>query len=391
MNKKLFLLYILFIMGFIFQITSAQEVVGVSPAYYQFENVLRGGYAERIFRISTNSEIPLEVSIEMIGEVGSWIKIPFNSSIISKGSSWSLLASVEPPNYIPNGNYTGFIRISSRSTGSSSREGHATGAVISVLDVAVTVSITDIENLRCISKNIEGFSTEKGEDLIFSADVSNLGNVRIKPRVKIDLWDQEQISLIDTKEFVGSEVLPTREVKQIFKIPTKNMEIGQYWADIQIIECSDSSLLTIDVYTPGTLRAQGLLKDIIAPPIVLVEDTTTIEAIFENIGEKMVEARFKGHILFNDKIIQLLESEPLEVPISSSANFTFFFTPEREGRYVVVGRVLYDSKRTFESSKVIDVVTNGISLLKYLGYGIAMIIIIYLYLKIRHERRKLFG
>ena len=29
-------------MGFIFQITSAQEVVGVSPAYYQFENVLRG-------------------------------------------------------------------------------------------------------------------------------------------------------------------------------------------------------------------------------------------------------------------------------------------------------------------------------------------------------------
>ena len=57
---------------------------------------------------------------------------------------------------------------------------------------------------------------------------------------------------------------------------------------------------------------------------MLVEDTTTIEAIFENIGEKMVEARFKGHILFNDKIIQLLESEPLEVPISSSANFTFF-------------------------------------------------------------------
>lgn len=382
------LVFYLICIGFLSEAVLAQGIIGVSPSNYKYDSVLRGGYAERDFVVTFSNENQVLVSIELLKEAGAWIFIEDNSSFVSRNNPWRFAVAVKPPADTPNGNYTGVLRIKVSPVGSEAATGHATGNVLAVLDVLIEVEITDIEILRCTATNFNAVSSEKGDDLVFSVDVLNSGNVRIKPHADIDLWDQEQISIVKSKEFIGREVLPTREENLIFRIPTKDLDIGQYWADFYILDCFDSQFLTLDVYEPGTLRAQGILKEIIAPINMFVGDTDQITVIFQNIGEKEVEAYFKGQINLGEKIVQVLESEKLITAVNSLSNFTFFFTPSKSGRYVVSGKVFYDKKRTFESSAVINAVKYGAGFLDYIIYALILATAIYFYYRIRKERRK---
>lgn len=369
----------------------AQGIVGVSPSTYTYNQVLRGGYSERVFTISFSGEDPVEASIEPMGEIASWITLEDNSSTVSKDDPWRAIVAIEPPSDIPNGNYTGFFRIRTSTIGRDGSQGHATGNILAVLDVALQVNIVDFEIIECRATNFGVTSVEKGDDIIFGADVMNEGNVRLRPRFAIDLWDQDQITIVKSSEHLGDEILPTRQERIDFEVSTDDLDIGQYWAEVTAIDCFDSSTLTLDVYEPGALRAQGVLREIIAPVWADEGDTIQIFALFDNIGEKEVDAEFKGQIQLGDKIVQILDSELTSVPIAASTNFSFFFTPNDQGRYVVSGRVFYDKKRTFESSKVINVRGKGISLrtvLIILAYIVVAILILLMYFKIRKERRK---
>ncbi len=387
--SKLFILVIAAII--LASAATAQGIVGVSPSNYKYDQVLRGGYAERVFTISYSGDDPVEASIEPLGNIAEWITFEDNSSIISRDDPWRPVVAVEPPSDIPNGNYTGFFRIRTTSIGDDGQQGHATGNILAVLDVAIEVNIVDNEIIQCHATNFGATSVEQGDDIVFGADILNEGNVRLRPRMLVDLWDQEQISIVKSTEFLGKEILPTRQERISFEVPTDDLEVDQYWAEISAVDCFDSSTLTLDVYEPGALRAQGVLREIMAPVWMDEGDTSQILALFDNTGEKEVDAQFRGEIKLGDKIVQVLESETISVPIDSSTNFSFFFTPQKPGRYVVSGRIFYDKKRTFESSKVINVRGTGISLrtiLIILAYLIVAALILLMYFKVRKERRK---
>ena len=114
-----------------------------------------------------------------------------------------------------------------------------------------------------------------------------------------------------------------------------------------------------------------------------------IIANFKNTGEKEVDAQFKGKITRGNEIIQLLESEIEKVPRGQTNDFNFYFTPEKSGEYIISGRVYYSSKKTFESSTEINVISKEISLksgILLLVYVLLILSIFYLIFKIRKER-----
>jgi len=133
----------------------------------------------------------------------------------------------------------------------------------------------------------------------------------------------------------------------------------------------------------------GVLLRIVSPTWVKVDDTTYIEAFFENTGEKNVDARFKGEITLNGKIVQILESESSSVDIGEQETFKFYFTPRKEGKYIVNGIVLYGGKRTFDKSTVINVEKKGFDwkdIKTILIYATLIIGIAYLAYRINKEK-----
>lgn len=363
--------------------------VGVSPASIYFPDVLRGGYAERSVTVSADSIEPIGIQISTWGEAKDWINYSEDFFELVKDSPHQLNIFVTPPDDIPNGNYTGFVRIMTSSLGESI-EGHAVGVVRSSLDLAITIEIVDSEIIQCKTSHFEVNSVEKGDDIVFIMDILNEGNIRINPRIVVDIWNSDQTEIIHHVDFSDQQVLPTREDKFLVRVPSGGFDVSQYWAEVSVLDCFSSALLTFDVLGVGALSANGVLLRILSVPNASIGDTVLIEASFKNTGEKEVEAQFKGRITKNGKLVQILESPTSDVLINDIEKFPFYFTPQESGRYVIDGRVYYDSKKTFEKSAVIEIMDygKGYPYLLIIVYIILAVLIIYLIYKVRKERIK---
>lgn len=370
-------------------VTSAERI-GVSPATSTYEKVLRGGYAEKIITITTDTQDPTLIEAQARGDIAEWLEFKESDIEVTRDNPYRLVVAVSPPEDIPNGNYTGFLRIKSTAPSTGPEKGGATGFVTPVLDIVLTVEITDIEYYNCRADSFTVNSVEEGENVKFKTRIRNLGNTRINPKVRIDIWDQDQIEIIDTEEFSTDFIAPTTQKEIEVSFNSNKLDLGQYWADALSIDCGTQTTLTFDILEEGALKAIGTLVSIESPPWINVGETTFINALFKNHGEKEVQARFEGKITRQERIIQLIKSEPVDVDINQDETFEFFFTPTQPGRYIVSGRILYDGKKTFEKSTVINVTQSGINIwtiLKYSLYILLIIGIITLTYKIRQEKK----
>jgi hypothetical protein len=390
-KNKIFTRMILLVCTFIFLISFVSSAnIGISPASTYFKDVLRGGYAEKVVTITIDSVEPTKVSLAPRGDIAEWLSFKETEFEVSKDKPYYLKIILQPPIDIPNGNYSGFLRITTTSKGSGVA-GQATGIVNAALDLYLEVDITDVQYSSCRAWNYQAESAEKGDDVLFKLNIYNEGNVRLSPTIKIDVWNQERTEIVKQLEFSEEIVIPTTEKELIINMDSSDLKIGQYWVEITSVECYSSETLTFDVLEEGALKAQGVLLRVTSPPWIKVDDTTLIEALFENTGEKNVNARFKGEITLGSKIVQILESESSSVEMGKFETFKFYFTPRKEGRYIVTGIVLYDGKRTFEKSTVINVEKKGFewnSLKMPLIYIFLIIAISYLAYKIRQERKR---
>jgi hypothetical protein len=364
--------------------------IGISPANIYFNGVLRGGYAERTVTITVDSDTPTKVSLAPRGDIAPWLNFSAKEFEVSKNKPYYLRIIVQPPTDIPNGNYSGFLRVTTSGKGNTVA-GQATGIVNAALDLYIQTDITDVQFSSCRASSFSVQSAEKGDDVVFKLNVYNEGNVRLSPTIKIDVWDQERTGIVKQMEFSDDTIIPTTEKELSIKMDTSDLEIGQYWAEVTSVECYASETLTFDVLEVGALKAQGTLLSVTSPPWIKVGDTTLIEALFENSGEKNVNARFQGEITLGNKIVQILGSESSTVDMGGVQTFKFYFTPQKEGRYIVNGVVMYDGKRTFEKGTVINVERkifgwNQIKMI--LIYVILILAIAFIAYKIRQEKNK---
>ncbi len=360
--------------------------VGVSPATINFEGVLRGGYAERTVVVSADSDDEVGIVASKWGEAQDWINFSEREFFVSRNNPYNLDVFVVPPGDIPNGNYTAFVRIMTSSLGEGV-EGHAVGVVRSSLDLAVNIEIIDTEIIDCRVSKVGVDSAEKGDDILFTFKILNNGNVRLDPEILIDIWDQDQVSIVDNVDYSAEEILPTQENEFVVRVPSSKLDVAQYWADVSVLECYSSNLLTFDVLAEGALKANGVLLRVLSRDSANVGETVPVEASFKNTGEKEVDAQFKGTVTRNEKVVQILESPISNVLKDDIEKFTFFFTPQDEGRYVVSGRVYYSGKKTFEKSAVVEVFSEGgFPYLIIVLYLFVVGLIVYLIYKIRKER-----
>jgi hypothetical protein len=236
-----------------------------------------------------------------------------------------------------------------------SPEGRAGSLIKAAVALTLDAVVTDLETIECKAGafNIKDIEINYPLEVVYT--IKNDGNVRIAPLVRMDIWDQLQENLILSKEFESPEILPTVEDTFIEKIPSTDIQIGQYWGTISIDDCKAGSLLSFSIVEKGGIIDQGVLEQVTNKVWAYVDEPIEITATFRNAGPRIVTAQFKGNIKLDDKIVEVVESEEVDVESGQSVDLKSFFTPPKSGRYVVTGRVNYNKKLTFEKGSIINV------------------------------------
>lgn len=393
--NRLYQLSILILSLLLFSNLISAVSIGISPGRVNFEKMLAGGYAERIVTVSTNSDQDLVVSFDVKGDIKDWISFEPNTTeiVISRTSPYKLNIIAEPPSDLIEGTYSGSISFVTQRFGDLS--GRAGGLVRAAVTQTINIEITNEQISICKAGGFTFSDIEEGFPLDFWFTVENDGNVRVRPLVSVDIWDQLQENLILSREIATEEILPTLQ-KRIYRTLPNDLDIGQYWVRVSVGECSASDILTFSVVEKGAIVDKGTLNQIRNKVWAYVNEPIEIAAEFYNTGPRKVYARFKGVIKLDNDIVKVIETEELEALPGEKTDLTFFFTPDKPGRYVISGRVLYNQKLTFEKSSILNVnpiepIPEESFLAKALPliiYILIVITIIFLVRKILKEKKR---
>jgi len=380
----------------LFSAVAVQAVgISVTKATMEYDNVLKGGYAEDVLSVSTDASFNIPISYELLGDIQNWTSVdpdlnaPNATVFISNAKYQPLRIIVKPPADTPTGTYTGSVRLL---TGTLNTPGGQYGSQLqAAFMIRITIKVTGTEFMSCSGAGVILKDTEVGSPIEYSMSVFNGGNIRVKPTATIDIWNQDQTKLVSSKQldFSNQEVLPT--VNQVFfNTFSNNLPIGQYWAYVTVLPCGNSALTTFNVYEKGTMVDSGDLIRVDSPSWAKIGDVVPIVATFKNTGSRTVSAKFKGVITSENKIVETLDSEFYDIAPDEVGSINVYFTPKKFGQYIISGRVLYNNKLSFEKSSVINV-NEGVEVAAFnWSYVliIIVIIIIILLLLIRIRRKK---
>lgn len=329
--------------------------IGISPGKVTFNNLLKDGYAERTIRVTTNSPNEITAHFSVSGEITEWLRFEPNSTVFSMSSSKPLVLKIiiMPPNDTRSDSYSGKINFVTDHFGSPS--GRAGGVIKAAVTLGLGAIVTDTEIIACRAGAFNFKDIEIGYPLEISYQVTNDGNVRIRPELRFDIWDQIQENLMFSDKFTSPEILPTMEQGFVKKILARELSIGQYWANIAIDECKAASFLSFSVVEKGGIVDKGILEKVTNKVWVYVDEPVEITATFRNIGPRIVSAQFKGNIKLEDKIVKVIETDEIDAASQETIDLKSYFSPSEPGRYVVTGRVIYNKKLTFEKGSIINV------------------------------------
>ena len=149
--------------------------------------------------------------------------------------------------------------------------------------------------------------------------------------------------------------MPTVEKKFVKQIFPEGLEIGQYWVNIDIDECKAGTLTSFSVVEKGGIIDNGLLEKVSNKVWAYVREPIEIIATFKNTGPRTASAKFKGNIKLEDKIVEVIETEEVDVESGETIGLKTFFEPSEPGRYVISGRIIYNRKMTFEKGSILNV------------------------------------
>jgi hypothetical protein len=393
MKKNFFCFGIVFLF-ILFPFVNAVSI-GVSPGNINMNNLLRGGYAQRTIRITTNSNDGLVASFNPKTDINTWISFdpPNRTFSVTAGKPYPLTIIVKPPLDARSDSYLGTIDFVTERLGDLS--GRAGGFVKAGVTARFGITVSDEEIRDCKSGAFGFDDLEIGFPLKLHLTINNDGNTRLRPKISFEIWDQNQEKIVMSDEFVSpKEILPTT-TETIVQTFSNSLDIGQYFAKIYVEDCSSSSLLTFSVIEKGGILDQGIFERLINKLWVLVGEPVEIKAQFKNNGERTVSAKFVGDIKLDNKIIEIIETDEIDVDLKETVDIIHYFTPDKPGRYVINGKIYYNRKITYEKSSILNVnpgaeyqqKINIVPLIIYLALIMTIIYLIRRIIQIKKRRK----
>lgn len=374
------------------QLVSA-SVIGVNRAELSFSDVLRNGYAEQEFVVSMGTDYDIQVFYEARGEIADWIRFEPDSErvIVNQDSPQTIKVIVEPPSDARVESYEGSIVVLTGPLGEAS--GNMGTNVVAAFEIKVVVDITDTQILSCSVGGMNILDSEQGFPLTFSSTLRNTGNVRVRPSFNIEVFDQLEQEQVLTSRFVSnSDIVPTGSANIAGDLEL-DLAPGQYWARITEDVCDGSSYITFSVLETGAIRDVGEFIRIQNDAWSESGDIVPLNVFFRNRGERVVSAQFKGTVSKDGKIVEILESDVINVDPDQLIQINMFYTPQEYGQYEIKGRIHYNNKISFERGSVLNVqpssgINTGFSFLSAVFYTAIISSVVLLFLILRKKKKK---
>lgn len=355
---------LLFIFVFIILLnafSSEASLLGVNRAKLNYENVLRGGYAEQQVTVTIGAPIDIQVFYEARGDVADWIRFEpeENFLTVNESSPGVINVIVEPPQDARVDVYSATILITTGALGEVTSQ-MGTNVVVA-FEVDVTINITDTQIISCTAGGIALNTIEVNEQSTLSARIRNTGNVRVRPVFDMKIFSQMHDDLVKEYSYRHLEdVIPTK-TKNLESRINLELEPGQYWAEITEPVCGTTTLVTFSVLERGEISDEGELSSLRASTWANTNEIVPITAIFKNKGARTVSAQFKGIVSKDNRIVEILESDSIDVAPGQEVNLEMFYTAKEIGQYRVSGRVHFNNKVTFERGTIINVNQEGVA------------------------------
>src|SRR3989338_3820282 len=299
--------------------------IGISPGRVQYANLLPGGYAQREITLSTNSEDAISGHFTVACDIKEWVEFDpdTNEFEISSGNPHSIRVIVRPPSDLRNGNYAGSIEFITDSIGGiGGRAGNIVKAAVILL---VDAQVGGDEGIKCRAGGFFIRDAEIGFPLEFGASVINDGHVRLNPTLSLTIWDQLQEKIVMEHTAISRMILPTTQADLTERAENK-LDAGQYWADMSADECDTRSTRTFSVVEKGGIADNGDLIGIFNKPWATVGETVEIVARFRNMGTRSVNAKFKGNIKLDGKIVKVIDTDEIIVLPGEVGEFSVSIT-----------------------------------------------------------------
>jgi len=372
--------------------------ISVTKAYINYNDVLRGGYAEDILYVSTDAQFNIPISYELLGGIKDWISVdpdlnsPNVTILINNTKYQPIRIIIKPPADIPAGDYNGTVRIL---TGTLNKPSGQYGSQLqAAFMIKLNVRVTGTQFLSCSGGGIIIRDSEVGSPIEYYMTVSDTGNVRVTPTATVDIWNQDQTKLIMTRQVVfnNKEILPTTN-QALSSSFSADLTVGQYWAYVSVAPCNNTVLTTFSIYEKGAIIDSGELVRLDNQPWAKIGDVVPIVAVFKNTGQRTVSAKFKGVITSDNKIVETIDSDFYDIAPGETGNIMVYFTPKKFGQYIISGRILYNNKLSFEKSSVLNVnegvEAQGFNWAYVLIFIVIIIIILLLLIRIRRKKHSI--
>lgn len=356
----------LIILMFFVLLSSNALAIGAGPSVINFDGVLKGGYAEKLVKVSNNVNKSAFVTASFNGEIKDWLYVKEGMNFTISNSSYKEITVLfRPPSDVLNKNYNSTIKfLFYYDDQNKTYDPNINNFVLSittgiVLDIRASVTGEQRIGYNVLDINMQK-DAEESYPFVLTIRDENSGNVRTKSNIIIDIYDYDKTKILKTFSFEGNELLPTQRVINSYNISTSELKSGQYYVDTKIM--FEGKLVKeynayVEVFPKGTLRTKGVIELLTTDKVRSnAFELVTLNVAFKNIGEDSINAIFKGTVYLGNDVVDLVESDKISgIKPGESANLTFYYKPKKEGRYVIDGYVIYSGKKTEPKQVILNV------------------------------------
>jgi hypothetical protein len=328
--------------------------IGISPADIDLNNALKGAeYKSSITIFNTGPEV-VNYSLKTSGNMGEWVSFyninDYNNTInyvkVPGKNRTSVIVNIKIPEDTANGNYTGSIDVKSIP---EVAKGEGSGQSL-VIGASTGVRIT-VTGDQVLDGNVLGISTENiepGNPLLITMQFQNTGNVMVKPKIAVTIFEGKNTIDNFTHETTQVKVSSIETIIAEWKTGPANIP-SNYTAKVEISlngKIIKSENLTFMILPVGTMTKSGNLTSLYLDGETVVDNMVTVRAYFMNTGQIDTPAKFRAEVYKDNKLIETLSSDELVAPRYQEIVLLSYLKLTSTGNYLIKGKVIFGGKET---------------------------------------------
>jgi hypothetical protein len=264
---------------------------------------------------------------------------------------------ISVPDDAANGNYSAMLIFRESSTDESTTQTRL--SVKTGVSVQFHIEVTGRQVRKYSVSSIRLLDTELGDDSIIILNIINTGNVEAAPdSLDIDVYDLAwQVQQASISSPVIGTIPPHSSGNLVLKVALGLGE-GEHQALIKVIDSGEDMLekkAIFRIVPQGTLGKKGDLTMLDVPGSIRLGDTCRIDAQFENTGDLPVSAVLVSELYKGNRLLEVVKSDENEIYPGETGQLAAYIVPSEEGKFSVVGHVVYENKKTQERSGTLTV------------------------------------